>query len=215
MQDDISKAYEQFVDASSINPSAPLPLLYLGQLLSRTKQYSEARDYFKKILASYPRYPQIHYYIAKTFMLEGGKENLESALEEAQIETQINPNESLSFQLLGDIYDKLGKHTLCAQAFQKAIEIFPENSELYVRVAVCYRKSGELDLALRVLKSISEATKNKGRSSNPKVFREMGALYELKKDYHNATNSYSIYLTLLPGADDRKQIEQRIKNFGQ
>lgn len=212
---DVEKAYELFITASSINPSNPLPLLNLGLLLTRTHQYSKARDYFKKILIFYSRYPKIHYYISRTLMLEGGKTNLETALKEAKIETQIHPHNPASFQLLGDIYNQLGKYTLCAQSFQKAIAILPENSELYVRVAICYRKAGDLDLALRILKSIAGEGKDRKKISNPKVFREMGALYELKKDYHNATNAYSIYLNMLPGAEDRKQIENRVKNFGQ
>ena len=146
-------------------------------------------------------------------MLEGGKKNLELALKEVQIETQVNPQNPAAFQMLGSIYEKLGKYTLCAQSFQKAIEILPDESELHVQVAICYRKAGDLDLALRVLKSVSGTDDN--ASSNPKVFREMGALYELKKDFRNAANSYGMYLSLMPGAEDRKEIENRVKNFGQ
>ena len=207
------EAYEQFITASSLSPSDPAPLYHIGKMFIETRQYKESRSYFKKILASHPRYPEARYYIATTLMLEGGQKNLALAVEEAKVEIQLNPNMSKAYVLIGDIYDKPGTYTLCARYFQKALEISREDSELYVRAAVCYRKAGEADLALRLLKSISEDKNEYGQTSNPKVFREMGALYEQKKDYLRATNAYALYLKMSPGAEDRKQIENRVKNF--
>ena len=95
--------------------------------------------------------------------------------------------------------------------FSKAIELLPDDSELYLRVAECYRRSGHLNLALQMLKSISQG---KNKTSNPRVYREMGALYEMKHDYDNAKKSYAIYFDMLPQAEDKKEIEARIKQFG-
>ena len=207
------EAYEQFITASSLSPSDPEPLYHIGKMFIETRQYKESRSYFRKILSSHPRYPSARYYTATTLMLEGGKKNLALAVEEAKVEIQLNPNMPKAYILIGDIYDKPGTYTLCARYFQKALELSREDSELYVRAAVCYRKAGEADLALRLLKSISENKNEYGQTSNPKVFREMGALYEQKKDYLRATNAYAMYLQMSPGAEDRKQIENRVKNF--
>ena len=209
----ISKAYEAFINAASLDPKNPKIMFHISQILMRSGKYVEARKNFKKILNSYPRYPQIHYYIAQTYFKEGGKDNLVLALKETDVESRLNPFIPENYQLSGEIYYKLGKYTLCAQSFQKAIELVPSDSELYLRVAECYRKAGYLDLALKMLKSVSK-TKDK-LVANPKVYRELGALYEMKKQYDNAVKSYSIYLNLMPHAKDKKAIQDRVKNFGQ
>ena len=209
----IPQAYEQFIHAASLEPKNPKIMFYIAQILMRSGDYVKSRKSFQKILNFYPRYPQIHYYIAQTYFKQGGKKNLRLALQETELESRLNPLIPDNYQLSGEIYYTLGKYTLCAQSFQKAINLIPEDEELYLRVSECYRRAGYLDLALKMLKSIS---KGEGRLvSNPKVYRELGALYEMKKDYNKATKSYSIYLSLVPHAKDKKKIQSRVKNFGQ
>ena len=209
----IPQAYEQFIHAASLEPKNPKIMFYIAQILMRSGDYAKARKSFQKILNFYPRYPQIHYYIAQTYFKQGGKNNLKLALQEAEIESRLNPLIPDNYQLSGEIYYTLGKYTLCAQSFQKAINLIPEDEELYLRVSECYRRAGYLDLALKMLKSISKGEDR--LVSHPKVYRELGALYEMKKDYDKAIKSYSIYLSLMPHAKDKKQIQDRVKSFGQ
>ena len=210
----INLAYEEFLQAALINPSDPEVMYELSQLLMKFRQYDEAESYLQKILDSYPRYPKIHYLIARLLMRKGGKANLDQALKRVQAESKVNPDLPEAYQLAGEIYETLGKYTLCAQAFQQAIEILSNDSELYVRSSICYRRAGDLDLALQLLKGVAENNKNQ-KISNPKVYRELGAIYEMKKDYTNATKAYAIYLEILPNAKDKKQIESRVQQFGQ
>ncbi len=209
----INLAHEEFLQAALINPSDPEVMYELSQLLMKFRQYDKAESYLQKILNSYPRYPKAHYFIARILVRKGGSNNLNLALERVRAESQINPHLPEAHQLAGDIYETLRKYTLCAQSFQKVIEILPHDSESYVRSAICYRKSGDLDLALQILKGIAETSKDQ-KVSNPKVYRELGAIYETKKEYTNATKSYAIYLDMLPNAKDKKQIEERVKRFG-
>ena len=210
-KDNLQRSYEEFINALSLEPNNPTIMFYLSQTLIRGGRYSDAREYLQRISQSYPRYPKVHYYIARTYFLQGGTENLNKALKETKTENQLNPLLPDAYQLAGEIYFSLKKYMLCAQTFQKAIELLPDDSELYLRVAECYRRSGYLNLALQMLRSISEG---KNRTANPKVYREMGALYEMKEDYDNARKSYAIYFDILPQAKDKKEIEARIKKFG-
>lgn len=210
-KDDLQRSYEEFINALSLEPNSPTIMFHLSQTLIRGGRYGDAREYLQRISQSYPRYPKVHYYIARTYFLEGGEKNLNKALKETTTESQLNPLLPDAYQLAGEIYFSLKKYMLCAQTFQKAIELLPDDSELYLRVAECYRRSGYLNLALQMLRSISQG---KNRTSNPKVYREMGALYEMKQDYDNARKSYAIYFDILPQAKDKKEIEARIKQFG-
>ena len=210
-KDDLQRSYEEFINALSLEPNNPTIMFSLAQVLIRGSRYNDAREYLQRISQAYPRYPKVHYYIARTYFLEGGRENLNKALKEAAAESQLNPLLPEAYQLSGEIYFSLKKYMLCAQVFQKAIELLPDDSELYLRVAECYRRSGHLSLALQMLKSISQG---KNKTSNPRVYREMGALYEMRNDYDNAKKSYAIYFDMLPQAEDKKEIETRIKQFG-
>jgi len=210
-KDDLQRSYEEFINALSLEPNSPTIMLHLAQTLIRGGRYGDAREYLQRVSQSYPRYPKVHYYIARTYFLEGGKDNLNKALKETTTESQLNPLLPDTYQLAGEIYFNLKKYILCAQIFQKAIELLPDDSELYLRVAECYRRSGYLNLALQMLRNISQG---KNKTSNPKVYREMGALYEMKHDYDNARKSYAIYFDILPQAGDKKEIEARIKQFG-
>lgn len=210
-KDDLQRSYEEFINALSLEPNNPKIMFSLAQVLIRGSRYKDAREYLQRISQAYPRYPKVHYYIARTYFLEGGRENLNKALKETATESQLNPLLPEAYQLSGEIYFSLKKYMLCAQFFQKAIELFPDDSELYLRVAECYRRSGHLNLALQMLKSISQG---KNKTSNPKIYRELGALYEMKHDYDNAKKSYAVYFDILPQAEDKKEIETRIKQFG-
>lgn len=124
----------------------------------------------------------------------------------------MNPDFVEVYRLEGDVYEKLGEYTLCARSYQKAIENFPQDSDSYIKSASCYRQSGDIDLALQILKG---ATGAKEKSSNPYIYRELGSLYEMKQDYTQATKNYALYINILPHADDRKSIEEKVKNFDQ
>lgn len=208
----INLAYEEFLKAALVNPADPEVMHELAQVFMKLQQYDSAESYLKRILDSFPRYPRIHYLIARILVLKGGDDNLNKALKRVQSEIKLNPNLPEAYQLAGDIYETLGKYILCAQIFQKAIEILPNDSELYVRSSSCYRKAGDLDLALQLLRGISESSANQ-RISNPKVYRELGVIYEMKKDYTNAAKAYSAYLEIMPNAKDKQLIRNRVQNF--
>ena len=209
----LNKAYEELVTASVISPSDPKIMFYLSSTLLKTKQYDASKNYADKILKSYPRYPRIHYRLAEIFHAKGGIDNLKTAIEKIKTEQQLNPNMVDSYQLAGNIYYALEEYVLCARNFQKAIELTPDHSGFYVQVARCYRKSGDLDLAIQMLKAVSQHDKD-GQIHNPDVYKEFGKIYELKKDYLQATKSYRQYLkSLPPGSKEGKEIERQIQKL--
>ena len=208
----IQQAYEEFLKAAVINPSDPQVMYQLSLILIKFRKYDEAESYLEKILSSYSSYPQINYSIARILSLKGGDKNLRSALKKLEEEIKLNPDFVEVYRLEGDVYEKLGEYTLCARSYQKAIENFPQDSDSYIKSASCYRQSGDIDLALQILKG---ATGAKEKSSNPYIYRELGSLYEMKQDYTQATKNYALYINILPHADDRKSIEEKVKNFDQ
>ena len=120
-----------------------------------------------------------------------------------------------SYELAGNIYYALKEYVLCARNFQKAIEFTPYHSIFYIQTALCYKKSGDLDLAIQMLKAVSQHDKS-GTVHNPDVYKELGEVYELKRNYVQANRSYQQYLKLLPpGSDESKKVERKIQNLKQ
>ena len=72
----------------------------------------------------------------------------------------------------------------------------------------CYRKSGNLDVAMNML--AVAATKESGLAD---IYKEQGAIYELKGDASHAIEAYNQYFVLDPDASDRAQIQERISTL--
>ena len=85
------------------------------------------------------------------------------------------------------------------------MKLRPQQAYIYVKVAQCYRKKGDVDAASAMLNVA--ATKETGLAA---IYTEQGAIYELKGDVIHAIEAYQMYFQLDPDAPDRKQIEDRI-----
>ena len=206
-----SQAYEEFLNAALINPGDPQVMYQLGYILMKLKKYSEAESYFNRILKSYERYPEINYWIAHILFLKDGEKNLRSAVKNLNQEIKVNSKFAKAHSLLGDIHEKLNEYRLCARAYQKAFEFVSDGTSYSLKSASCYKKAGDIDLALQILRG--EIDSNKG-NAHPLVYRDLGEIYEMKREYSEATKSYARYINMVPDAEDRKQIEGRVNSFG-
>ena len=130
------------------------------------------------------------------------------ALSYTELEKQANPNLAEAYLLAADAYAIIQQYTLCAQEYGKAIKLRSQSALTYVKLAVCNRKAGQLDAAMAMLNVA--ATKENGLAD---IYKEQGALYELKGEVNHAIEAYQQYFALDPEAPDRKQIEERILNL--
>ena len=204
-------AYEAFLKSAILNPSDPKPTFYIGQLRLKEKNLGEARKQFQKVLALNPLYPKAHYYLGRVAFLEN---QYEEAIKEARLESRSNPRLVGPYLLAGEAYEKNKQFLNCSIEYQKAVQLIPENMSFYVKVARCYRKSGHLDLAQKILKKASgEGKQAKHKSGDPHLYKELGIIMQMKGDYQEASNSYCTYLNLVPLAPDRSDIERELRNL--
>jgi len=82
-------------------------------------------------------------------------------------------------------------------------------ADIYVKAAQCYRQSGSVDVAQDLL--TMAASRESGYAD---IYKEQGAIYEIKGDIRAAVQSYNKYLGLSPNATDRGEIESRINRIG-
>ena len=201
------QAYEAFLQAAILDPSDPRPTFYIGQLRLKEKRYSLAKTQFEKVLALNKLYPKAHYYLGRIAFLRG---KYETAISHARKESISNPRLILPYLLAGEAYEKMGQYLSCAIEYQKAVEQTPENMRFYVKTARCYRKSGHLDLAVKILKKASGEDSVETKSGDPQLYKELGIINETRGDYGEALGAYCKYLNLMPQAPDRKLINARM-----
>ena len=210
----LSVAYESFLQSAVLNPSDPKATFYIGKLRLKEKKYDNAKKYFKQVLGLNAFYPKAHFYLGQIAFI---KKDYDEAIQQAQLEVQSHPRFLPSYLLAGRSYEKKQNFLKCSAEYQKAIELSPKDSSLYVKSARCYRKSGYLDLAQKILKKASDGggdgSSSGLKSGDPLLYKELGVVYELKGVYNEAIRSYCNYLKLLPGARDRKNIEQKMKKI--
>ena len=209
---DFKSAYEAFLQAAILNPSDPQPTFYIGQLRLREKKYNLAKEQFERVLALNKLYPKAHYFLGRIAFLQ---DDYEEAIKQARLENRSNPRLILPYLLAGESYEKLKQFLNCSIEYQKAVELDPENMNFYVKTARCYRKSGHLDLAVKILKKASGEDDVNAKSGDPHLYKELGMIYEMRGAYQEAAGSYCNYLNLMPRAPDRQDIENRMKKLFQ
>ncbi len=208
IETDYSQAYEAFLQAAILNPTNPKSKFYVGKMYLKQKNYKLAKKSFSQVLALNPLYPKVHYYLGRIAFLNG---DYLTAIEESRLETQSNPHLTAPFLLAGESYEKLGRFQKCAKEYQKAIEKDPENLNLYVQTARCYRKSGLWDLAMAVLEKASGDADQGIQSGDPQLYKELAVIYEIRGIFPEAAESYCTYLNLFPTASDRKIIQKKVQ----
>ncbi|MYE07761.1 MAG: tetratricopeptide repeat protein [Oligoflexia bacterium] len=212
-EENMQGAYEAFLQAAILNPSSPQPTFYIGQLRLKERKLPEAKQQFEKVLDLNPLYPEAHYYLGRVAFL---KEDYEKAIEHARLESRSNKRLIRPYLLAGESYENLGQFLNCAVEYQKAVELDIENMSFYVKTARCYRKSGHLDLAIKILKKASGDSSSSGTlSGDPQLYKELGVIYEMRGAYPEAAGAYCNYLNLMPRAPDRRDIEKRMKRLSE
>lgn len=201
------EAFSAYLKAAALDPSDPEPLFQAGQLYLANNKPSEARQQFERILNINKEYPLVNYSIGKAALLMGSPKD---ALEQAKLEMQKNPKLADPYILAAEAHDQMGQYNLCASEYQKAVKLRPQGSMMYVRMARCYRLSGNLDAASSMINIA-----NTQESGNPELWKEQGLIFESKGDAIRAVEAYNQYLVLAPNAADAAQVQGRIQALSQ
>lgn len=198
----LGEARDLFLQAANQDASDPKAIFMLGELYLLAGKPKSALTQFSRVLKNNPLYPNAHFNAGKAALKV---KDFEQALDQAKKEARLNPHRADPHILMGDIYFFIRDYANCIASYQKAIQLRPPTSDLYIKQARCYRLNGGLHTALLLLR-----TAELNEAGNPEVWKEMGAVCEMKEDIRCAVEAYRQYLTLYPNAPDRKVIEKRI-----
>ncbi|MBV2168547.1 MAG: tetratricopeptide repeat protein [Bdellovibrio sp.] len=200
------KALKAFLSAAVLDPTDGEALFQAGKLYLETSRFEEAIQQFKRVQRLNPNYPRTYYYIGKAAFSSG---DFATALEASKAEKKLNPNVADSYILAAEVYTARRQYAECAAEYSQAMKLRPQGADIYVKSATCYRQSGSLDVAEDML-ALAAARE----SGFAEIYREQGAIYELKGDTRSAAQAYNKYLGLSPNAPDRVEIESKISRLG-
>jgi tetratricopeptide (TPR) repeat protein len=200
------QALKTFLQAAIADPSDAESFFYAGQTLTEMNRFVQAIDNFKKALKINPYYPRIFLSIGRAYLAKG---DLDEAKKAAIDEKSRNPNLSDPYILAAEVDYAQKQFADCAAEYGQAIKLRPQGAELYVKAARCYRLSSSIEVAQDML-SLAKQREN----GYAEIYREQGALFQLKGDNEAALEAYQIYLELAPNAPDRDQVVRIVKQLG-
>lgn len=219
---EIKIAQKYYMDAAVLDPSDVEPLFATAQLELENPGTKDANAViqsaykkFEMVKRINPSYPRISYFLARCHFELG---EFDKALEMIKEEKTKNPGIADPYLLAATVYNAKENYKECAAEYSQGIKLRPTSADLYVKAAICYRKSEAMDISLDML----EIAYQKETGFAP-IYRELAYLLErglvpnienLKKHCTSATACLKLYIELSPNALDRKQIEDKIATLG-
>lgn len=201
------EAIKQFRRILAINPRYPNVYLNMAQVYYAQGKLEDALRETEEEIRNYPDNYEPYILAAQIYfnlgeMQRGTLGNLNS-----QTVTEEN-SKTLEDEKRATYAKMISYHKLCAGTYQKAIDIAPQPSGIYIDLSRCYRFAGELDKSQKMVeKAISI------EPGNPAVWRENGLIFEQKGEFALAMEAYKKYLILNPNAKDRDQTVNRMRSL--
>lgn len=200
------QALQLYLNAAAIDPSDALPTFKMASVYLANKQPQPALEQLELVERINTHFPLLYFQKARALDLLGRYSDALNALE---YEKKFNPRIGNIHILEGEILMKTKQYAKAAEAYQEATKYKTYGADIYTKLAQAYRLSGQPDVALSMLRT--------GEQKDPsykELFKEYGALYEMRGEKPLAIRSYQRYLEIAPNAHDRTAIEGRIRFLG-
>ena len=158
------QAVEKISAASDLNPSDPLPYLFLGKMQSAAPVASEKIvEKLQRFVAQQPDSAEANYYYAVS--LWKLRQGVQEANRTAQIETlldhaiHLDPNFAAAYLQLGILHSEEKDYPRAIVDYQLAIHADPKMQEAHYRLAQVYRQAGDTAQAVAELKTCDQLAK--------------------------------------------------------
>ncbi len=117
-------------------------LLILAAEAGATANPARQKNYFEQLVAAYPNDERAHFYLAGYYF---GQQDYAPSIEHYKKATELAPDYSNAYNLLGYAYRQSGDYASSEKAFQKYIELLPRDPNPYDSYAELLLKMGRFD----------------------------------------------------------------------
>jgi tetratricopeptide (TPR) repeat protein len=117
-------------------------LLILANQAGTNGEVTKQKDYLEKLMAAYPNDERVHLNLG---VYHFGQQEFPEAIAELKKATEIAPNHSPAYNMLGYSYRQTGDYAGAEQAFKKYVELIPNDPNPYDSYAELLLKMGRFD----------------------------------------------------------------------
>lgn len=179
----------------------PSVFRYLGDSYFKLEKADSAKVIYEMGLLRYPDDPYLHrlvgYFLAQTEQIDPAIEKYETAIKLLEAQSQTDPKqlETLKDDLkqLAALYVKADRKDDAIAAYNRALEIDPNDLEAQNNLAALLAVTGDIEAVI--------AAREKVREQDPKnsqVRFDLGKMYFDQGNYEKAIELFNEYLTLVP-----------------
>jgi tetratricopeptide (TPR) repeat protein len=133
------------------NRTADLHIVF-ARNYERTNYPLEAERELKRALAINPKHPQVNFFLGYLILQQGGAERLSDAAAAFEENLKTSPGEFNSNFFVGVVASAENKHEKAIKYFQKAMQINPNRSEVYLFLGQSQIEINDLDNAEKSLR---------------------------------------------------------------
>ena len=165
------EAVQRVCSASDLNPNAPVPYLFLGQIeQAEIAPSNELVERLHRFLALQPQNADANYYYAIGLWKRrnSAPEKNDITQVESLLKTaiQINPQHAAAALQLGIVHSEKGAYSEAISDYRKALDTDSQMEEAHYRLAQAYRQIGESEKAKEELRLYSQLAKESAQKQD-------------------------------------------------
>jgi tetratricopeptide (TPR) repeat protein len=208
----INKAIENYKEAIKADPNTPMLSEELSELYIGSGRLREAQNDAEEALRQNPNDVNAHRMLARIFTRQIGDSQqnridesmLKKSIEQYQKITVLDPKDTDSWLMLGRL-QKVAQNSVDAEkAYQKVLDIEPDNEDALTGLAMVYADLGQNEQAALILKKLSD------KNPSAKSLRALASAYEQMREFPMAAETLKRALELNPpdAADVKRELAQ-------
>jgi cytochrome c-type biogenesis protein CcmH/NrfG len=177
----------------------------LAVYLLESDRFQDTIDILKKVEDRLDTYPKLNYYFSKAYFYKG---DTKKAIDYAELEVKYNPFDEWGYVMLGEIYTRTKKYRLAINNLEEALKRNRNSVDALLAVAYIKYLQNFLPEALSLYKRVAKESPN-----NATARRQIGFIYKSMGQGALAIDSFRVYLDLAPEAQDRREIQELMKEL--
>ncbi|KAI8099749.1 uncharacterized protein BX664DRAFT_322034 [Halteromyces radiatus] len=206
LMSDWEKAIQAYESALRHNPYSIRALTQIASLCRGREQFSQAVDYFKRILAIQEANGETWGSLGHCYLMMDHLQEAYHAYQQALYHLP-NPKDPKLWYGIGILYDRYGSIEHAEEAFSAVTKMDPQfekTNEIYFRLGIIYKQQQKYDLSLQCFQYI--LSRPPKPLTEVDIWFQQGHVYEQQKEYERAKEAYERVLKENP--DHSKVLQQ-------